>query len=189
VTGIVPGLRFVSSSGRDRLTLNASGLVNPQQLQSMRRLTAEGADLLRRAWRSSHEDAMSSEADGKRRGALFGTPERNQLVEKAAVRFVTAWYSGHGWEVRSVERDRVGFDLHCQRQGEEHHSEVKGVSGGYLSFYLTAAEVARALADSAFRLCVVMRALTPQPEQRVFSGAELMEKFELKPVQYLAIPK
>lgn len=39
-------LRFVSPGGNDRLTLTSDGLVNPQQLQTMRVLTDGSADLL-----------------------------------------------------------------------------------------------------------------------------------------------
>lgn len=43
---LAPQLRFVSANGNDRLTLKADGSVNAQQLQSMRVLSPESAQLL-----------------------------------------------------------------------------------------------------------------------------------------------
>lgn len=48
---VAPFLRFESPTGRDRLTLS-DGYVPAQQLQTMRRLTAESATLLQSIWAS-----------------------------------------------------------------------------------------------------------------------------------------
>src|SRR4051812_6648218 len=63
------------------------------------------------------------------------TGERNERilfikVERAAVRFVSAWYRREGWKVKSVEAMKCGYDLLCRRTGSAEHVEVKGVAGG-----------------------------------------------------------
>jgi hypothetical protein len=122
-------------------------------------------------------------------GRPFGSPEHNRLVEGAAIGSVRSLYCGDGWACRSVERDRVGYDLHCWRGTEEHHVEVKGLSGDHPSFPLTAGELARAQTDPAFRLVVVLRALSERRQHLVLSGPELLTEFDLTALQFLATPK
>ena len=61
-------------------------------------------------------------------------PERNALVEESAITMVTTHYAGN--EVRSVEKDNLGWDLEIYRKGAPalgaeptYRIEVKGLSG------------------------------------------------------------
>ena len=131
---------------------------------------------------------VSETADGRSVfsvGAGFGDALTNRKVEEAAVEVVSAFYTRSGWEVHSVEADRIGFDLLCVKGEEEEHVEVKGIKGDALSFFMTAGEAERARIDPNFTLCVVTEALTA-PKMRCFSGREFLQKFALRPVTYRA---
>ncbi|MEJ1110719.1 MULTISPECIES: protein NO VEIN domain-containing protein [unclassified Kribbella] len=92
-------------------------------------------------------------------GAGFGTAEQNQEVEKAAVDYVTKAYASEDYQVRSVERDRCGWDLTVSKGVEEIHVEVKGIAGSLVRFFLTANECKCALSDPKWLLVVVTDAL------------------------------
>lgn len=85
-------------------------------------------------------------------GGAFGSPENNARVEQAARRMVRQWYRQRGWKVRSVEREKLGYDLLCVKGSREEHAEVKGVSGRVESFLITAGEVRQAKKDPQFVL-------------------------------------
>ena len=42
------------------------------------------------------------------RGAGFGTPEQNKLVERTAVRYVMRRYESKGWSARDVSSKKHG---------------------------------------------------------------------------------
>ena len=119
-------------------------------------------------------------------GAGFGDPAENKLVETAAVRAVVKRYEGSSWLVRSVERDKCGFDLECTKGGAVEQVEVKGVSGTGLCFIITAGEVKQARENPKFFLVVVTSALSPSPIITKFSGVEFGQRFDLSAIQYRA---
>jgi hypothetical protein len=119
-------------------------------------------------------------------GAGFGNPETNRKVERAAIKVVTEWYQSEGWSVKSVEAEKCGYDLLCQKESEENHVEVKGVQGEIISFIITVGEVKRAQNDSDFVLCVVTSALTDSPNLTLFEGESFNSDFELSPLSYRA---
>jgi hypothetical protein len=122
-------------------------------------------------------------------GAGFGWHEDNLAVERAAVEYVTAYYHREGWDVTSVESERVGYDLRCLRGGDERHVEVKGVAGEVASFMLTDGERRRAGTDPLWRVAVVTKALGPAPRYLEVPGAELLGNWELIPVTWRASPR
>lgn len=132
-------------------------------------------------------DAGSERNDSKpTAGAGFGNPAENTLVEAAAIRAVVAWYENDGWKVKSVERERCGFDLHCAKDGVSEDVEVKGVRGSERSFMITQGEVHQARTNPRFVLRVVTLALSPSPVIDRYSGAEFRQRFQLSPIQYRA---
>ncbi len=86
-------------------------------------------------------DEPDSKAEQAAKGAGFGTPDQNKLVEKAAVRFVARHYRGQGCSVRDVSSENRGYDLLCKVSGEESHVEVKGARGEGQQFIITANEL------------------------------------------------
>lgn len=94
-------------------------------------------------------------------------------VEQAAVKLVGQHYAGLGYELASVEKDNVGWDLEATAGRLCLRLEVKGLSGSQLAVELTPNEY-RAFTNpayqSTYRLCVVTQALTA-PRLHVFSYA------------------
>lgn len=122
-------------------------------------------------------------------GAGFGDPGENKLVESAAVRAVVTHYLEGGWSVRSVERDKCGFDLECAKGDMVEQVEVKGIRGASLCFMITAGEVKQAQTNPNFFLVVVTLALTGLPTITKFTGAEFVRQFDLVAIQYRATLK
>lgn len=116
----------------------------------------------------------------------FGDSETNREVETAAVDHVTESYRVSGWKVVSVEREKCGFDLLCTKAGAERHVEVKGCSGEEVRFIITAKEYAAAFSDPLFRVAVVVRALQESREATEFTGKQLQDNFDYRPIQYSA---
>ncbi len=128
-----------------------------------------------------------SRVEGAQTGAGFGDPAENKLVEVAAVRAVVKTYQGDGWSVRSVERDKCGFDIECTKNGSVENVEVKGVRGPAPCFIITAAEVKQAQTNPTFVLMVVTSALSESPKITKYSGEEFFQGFDLSAIQYRAV--
>lgn len=119
-------------------------------------------------------------------GGGFGEPEANAEVERRAMWHAIELYQKDGWKVVDVSKEKCGYDLKCIRRREEDHVEVKGVSGKQESFMITRGEVDQARQDPAFVLVLVTRALSKRPLLRRYSGREMLDKFELKPLAFQA---
>ena len=115
-------------------------------------------------------------------------PEIIRQVEKAAVAHVRKILRTEGWRIVSVETMKRGYDLHCVQPDKEMHVEVKGTRGDEPSFMLTRGEHERAESDPKFALYLVLRALDA-PRLVVFSGEDLLRKFDFQTVQYKATEK
>jgi len=121
-----------------------------------------------------------------RSGAGFGNPLTNRKVERVAIEVVTNLYTSSGWNVRSVEADKCGYDLHCRKGVVEEYVEVKGIQGEVLSFIITAGEIRQAKNNPCFVICVVTSTLSRQPKVYQYTGAELINDFDLAPLAYRA---
>lgn len=132
--------------------------------------------------------ALSGElpVGGRIKGGGFGSVETNRRVEKAAVEFVRRRYEQDGWSVHSVEAEKVGYDLRCEKGDEEAHLEVKGTQADDVCFIITAAEVRNALIDRRHLTCVVTAALTSGPKMFTFTRDEFPKKIELEPIAFRA---
>ena len=107
-------------------------------------------------------------------GAGFGSAEQNRKVEKAAIRHATMQYKAAGYQVKSVEADKCGWDLTVTKGDEEIHVEVKGVAGSLVRFFLTANEYKAAAVDSAWLLVVVTNALSNERQWFKMTGERAM---------------
>jgi hypothetical protein len=130
-------------------------------------------------------DGASRRRDGQVGGG-FGNQVENKFVESAAIRAVIRSYKADGWSVRSVERERCGYDLECSRLGDVDNVEVKGVRGPEPCFIITTAEVEQARSNPSFVLFVVTEALTSSRKLKRFSGREFCRRFDLSAIQYRA---
>jgi hypothetical protein len=137
------------------------------------------------------EAALSAELPTSKqgKGGWFGSVETNRRVEKAAVEFVQRHYERQGWQVISVEAQKVGYDLRCEKDGVQEHVEVKGTQGLEVGFIITAGEVRNALIDQRHVTGVVTSALSDAPKVTFFSKSDFLSKIELEPIAYRAILK
>lgn len=118
------------------------------------------------------------------RGAGFGDPETNRRVEEMAVSEVTRHFEEKGWRVRSVEREKTGYDLKCIRGRTERHLEVKGIQGRASVFILTSVERRRAERDRRFWISIVTAALSSKPGVEIVPGHELIRAFSFEPLAF-----
>ncbi len=131
--------------------------------------------------------ALAGEAAvSDRPGGGFGSVETNRRVEKAAIDFVRHRYEQEGWIVASVEAQKVGYDLRCEKGEIQHHVEVKGTQGNEPCFIITAAEVRNAMIDHKHVTCVVTAALTSSPKSFTYSRAEFISNIQLQPIAFRA---
>ena len=119
-------------------------------------------------------------------GAGYGDPEKNKLVERAAIAAVKAHYELYGWDVKSVEREKRGFDFICKKGEIEENVEVKGIGGDIESFPITAGEVEQARMNPRFVLVVVTQALSRAPATIRYAAEQFLSSFSLDVVQYRA---
>ena len=200
ITDCAGDLRFVSKTGKDRLHLLPNGRLDlgkryKQQIRSIRRLTDDSVEMLRKIWREAAgvaaeaafaTGASTASAKARSQGAGFGSAASNEEVESAAMRAARAWYERRGWDVVDVSREGIGYDLRCFRRGREEHVEVKGVKGDKEDFLMWFTEKNRADADDEFVVFVVTNALSPRPKLHRYNRTEFAGKFRLKPIQFRA---
>lgn len=90
--------------------------------------------------------------------------EKKVEVEKAAIRVCCTHFESLGYDVVSVERDNVGWDLVATAGRYSLRIEVKGLSGTVFSIELTPNEYnAFSQQASDYRLAVVVNALAKNP--------------------------
>ena len=123
-----------------------------------------------------------------RKGGFQPDVEKRRKVEKAAIRFVARQYERKSWLVKSVELEKVGYDLHCTKGDLVECVEVKGTSGLDEQFVITANEYEKAKSDPRFVLILVTNALN-NPASHRYAGKELIAKFQFTPLQYRASKK
>ena len=88
-------------------------------------------------------------------------PEHNAKVEKAAVDLVWEYYESLGYELSSVEKDNVGWDLEASQKKTKLRIEVKGLSGKLPNIELSPNEyVAFSEHRGLYRLAIVTEALS-----------------------------
>lgn len=121
-------------------------------------------------------------------GAGFGSSERNKEVEIAAIKYATSFFAKDGWEVISVEQDKVGYDLRCIKGEQEYHIEVKGISGPGQSFIITKNEIRIAKENPIWKIFIVTNALS-MPEHTIVDGGNFDKEFDLDPISYFARKK
>ncbi|HET7308007.1 MAG TPA: DUF3883 domain-containing protein [Gammaproteobacteria bacterium] len=96
----------------------------------------------------------------QRNGKRKQDQERKSQIEKAAIRMCWEHFEHLGYNLRSVEKDNVGWDLVAQSGRSTLHIEVKGLSGNVFSVELTPNEYhAFSEKSAAYRLAVIIKSL------------------------------
>ena len=110
-----------------------------------------------------------SSENENRGSARQNDPLKRMEVETKAVKFVTKHYKKLGYEIDSVEKDNVGWDLNATNGRIKLKLEVKGLSGKDIATELTPNEYRHLNLDKGnYRVCVVVETLT-SPKLMVFS--------------------
>lgn len=98
-------------------------------------------------------------------------------VEGQAVKTTWAHYQKLGYELESVETEKVGWDLTATNGRIKLKLEVKGLSGPRVAAELTANEYRNLLLDTPnYRICIVTSALT-DPKLHVFAYSKRTESW------------
>lgn len=192
--GVFSDLRFVTRHYSDRLILR-HGRINPEQFGSPRILSDESAELFNEIWYGTptleefekvlEEDLRSANSEE----ADYADPITSKEVEAAAISTVTTWYQDRGWRVRSVEAEKLGYDLVCTQGRVKKHVEVKGTKGLVPSYFITANEYECAENDPLFILCIITGVFSQQSYIYIYSGAQIFDEFEFTVRQYKAVPR
>lgn len=118
----------------------------------------ESAPLKRKILALINNGRMSGTSRPKR--GKVQDQERKAKVERAAVRVCCSHYENLGYEVISVEKDNVGWDLVAKAGRSSLRIEVKGLSGAIFSVELTPNEYKAFMQQASdYRLAVVVNAL------------------------------
>lgn len=105
----------------------------------------------------------------KRRGRR--APERALIerIESASVQAVSEQYSAWGFDVKSVERENLGWDLEAEHPDRSAlRIEVKGTKSGDVRSELTPNEFRAFQRTRDYRLCIVTDALGTNPAIHTF---------------------
>ena len=84
------------------------------------------------------------------------------------------------------DRQKVGYDLQCDRGNEQAHVEVKGTQGDDVCFIITGAEVRNAMIDRRHLTCVVTAALTSAPKMFTYTRDDFSKQIQLEPIAFRA---
>ena len=102
-------------------------------------------------------------------GGYQTNPYIREKVEKVAIRKTIKYYENWGYEVDSVERDNVGWDLEARSGSKLLRIEVKGLSQGTIQFELTPNEYQKMDEyKNNYRISVVTNALNKKPNINIF---------------------
>ncbi|HQM85987.1 MAG TPA: DUF3883 domain-containing protein [bacterium] len=104
---------------------------------------------------------------------------RKKMVEEKAVELTEKHFRSLGFDIKSVEKDNLGWDLNAIKEGKViYNIEVKGLSQSEINIQLTPNEYSKMNEKSNnYKICVVTNALS-QPKLSVFSYSEKCKKWK-----------
>lgn len=181
-------LRFDSSTENDRIVESGSKIFE-LDLAAMRRLRGGTSAHLEELWASSPRNLWNQDDTQSKAGGLFAPPEIRSKVEKAAVRHVSSWHRKRGWSVQSREKEGIGYDLECTKDGQLRCVEVKGSSGEEDVFVLTRGEQREARENPDFLIAIAHNALDSLPKVKFVTGRKLLADYCFEPLQFLVVRK
>lgn len=180
-------LPFVQSSGELRV-IGGRNMFAPPKPVPLVEAKVEVKKFATKGWSINADELNKIIFHGtqffKERPAIsYASAELRIVIETEAISVVTNHFEQRGWEVVSVETENVGYDLLCTKGNVKLHVEVKGTSSNLEKFILTRNEFNQLKTDPAFVLCLVSDTLNTQ-SLSIFSGQEVMELFNIDPLQY-----
>jgi Domain of unknown function (DUF3883) len=158
--------RGKSGKARVRHIWYASGAKYTAFLEKVEKYIKSGGHLAGNTTKKASPHGVSRQPD----------PKTRKRIEEIAIERTTAYYKELGYDVGSVEKDNVGWDLNAVHQGAgtSLKLEVKGLSGAAISVEMTPNEytMLRQHKDN-YRLCVVTRCL--EHDKRALSVFSITE--------------
>lgn len=116
----------------------------------------------------------------------YATTEHKRRVEKSAEKFAKKLFKKE-FIIKDVTKENLGYDFHLteRKSGRQILLEVKGTSSVREMFYLTRNELKCLKKNEAnFHLLLVTRALSTEPEGKLFSASLVVSQFSLEPLAY-----
>lgn len=108
-------------------------------------------------------------------------------TEKTALVAVTSHYAQDGWQVRPVSKAECGYDLHCTKGDRQEEVLIKHIDQPEQPFSITTSEVEAIRDQPNFVLWVVsVNSDYDHPICQRWSGAEILQRFDLQPVEFVA---
>jgi tetratricopeptide (TPR) repeat protein len=117
------------------------------------------------------------------------------FADRTAIITVTSQYILDGWQVRSVERTESIYDLECIKDDLREDVSIKSFSTNYnqqVAFTITTTEIEAARTNPNFVLWTVSSEYDFNSNQFAhyrWTGADILEKFDLEPIAYLSKSK
>ncbi len=107
--------------------------------------------------------------------------------EKTALVAVTNHYAQDGWQVRPVSKADCGYDLHCTKGDRQEEVLIKHIDQPEQPFSITTSEIEAVRHQPDFVLWVVsVNSDNDHPICQRWSGAEILQRFDLQPVEFVA---
>ncbi|MCZ7558446.1 MAG: hypothetical protein M5R41_18825 [Bacteroidia bacterium] len=194
-------LRFIGLDGRTKpLKLADHEEADASALTGVRELTPASAALLDEALAEPFEDLpgnigeMESEEidDDDLKILEAGLPDaaKREELHAAAVRVAVKQFEASGWQVRVNDRPgpRV-YDLHCSQDGHDLFLAVIGVEGSEMVFTFRELQYIAAEEESHYAICVVTKALSKRPELVTYTGDDLEDLFDARPLLWMFRPR
>jgi hypothetical protein len=198
----VGDLRFLSEDGTPKpLKFAGDDAIDEDALQGLHQVSEGSAMLFDEAIAQPFHEHPGQDGNGHGEGheeeeeiddedlaaiALsFADPDVNTRTRDAARDFVVNAFEERGWMVMPVHDIGEGFDLHCILGDDHLHVVVKGTPHDTLEFTLSELEYARAEKDDHFALCIVTAALSGKPALATFSGDDLYDLFDARPLTWV----
>lgn len=189
-------LRFLTADGSMKPLKFAGGEeVDEHALEGVHEITTASALILDQVLSQPfhdqlpvmEEDDEEDEIDDVDLAAIsrsFADEDTNRRVRAAAMDFVVGAFEEKGWTVIPIDDPEEGYDLQCTVGDDHLHIVVRGNQNDALEFMLTELEYARAERDGHFALCLVTGALSGSPSLTTFSGDDLYDLFDARPIQW-----
>ncbi len=189
-------LRFLTAEGSTKpLKFAGDEEVDEHALVGVREIAPASAvildQVLSQPFHDQHPEAESDEEEDEiddmdltAIARSFGDETLNRRVRNAAVEFVVGAFEEKGWTVMPVDDPEEGYDLQCTIGDDHLHVVVKGNANDALEFTLSELEYTRAERDGHFALCLVAGALSGSPTLTTFSGEDLYDLFDARPLQW-----
>ncbi|MFZ1731277.1 MAG: hypothetical protein WBQ23_09615 [Bacteroidota bacterium] len=190
-------LRFLTIDGSTKPLKFADGEeVDEHALEGVHEITPASAMILDQVLSQPFHDQLpdleedadeEDEIDDEDLAAIarsFADEETNRRVQDAATDFVVGAFEEKGWTIIPMDDPEEGYDLQCTVGDDHLHVVVRGNANDALEFMLTELEYARAERDGHFALCIVSGALSGNPSLTTFSGDDLYDLFDARPLKW-----